>query len=356
MIKSLKIENFRNHNKYSLNLEKTTVLIGKNGIGKTNILEALTLISFGRSFREDERKNLIMFDADWARVKLDDYEIFLQRRPRLLTQIKHRGVAKKLSEVVGQLPCVVFSPETLDIITGEPSERRRFMDIAISQVDRTYLKNLNSYTKVRRQRNKLLERVSEGLAGEVELSYWDEQLAVYGDEITAKRKEAIEQFNQKVADYYKVISGNAKAEMVIEYQAKGEGGLRKKLLEHRASEIGAKNTIFGPHRDELIFKLNSRDMAHYASRGETRSAILALKVAELDYIEKERSKSPEIYDQEAHPLLLLDDVYSEFDAERRGHLVALISKYQTLITTTDIEHLSHDLIKSASVVELNSSK
>lgn len=353
MIKNLKIENFRNHTKYSLDLQRITVLIGKNGVGKTNILEALTLISFGRSFREDERKNLIMFDADWARVTLDEYEIFLQRRPRLLTQIKHRGVAKKMSEVVGQLPCVVFSPETLDIITGEPSERRRFMDISISQVDRSYLKNLNAYTKVRRQRNKLLERVSEGLAGEVELSYWDEQLAAYGDEITDKRKEAIEQFNIKVAEYYTTISADNDSQMSIEYHAKGEGGLRKKLREHRSAEIGAKNTIFGPHRDELIFKLNNRDMAHYASRGETRSAILALKVAELDYIEKERAKSPEIYDLDAHPLLLLDDVYSEFDADRRGHLAKLISKYQTLITTTDIEHLSKDLIKQAFVVELN---
>lgn len=353
MIKKLKIENFRSHIKYSLDLDKTTVLIGKNGIGKTNILEAVTLISFGRSFREDDRKRLINLDKSYARVTLDEYEMFMQRSPRLLTVIKHRGVNKRISQVVGQLPSVVFSPETLDIITGEPSERRRFLDIAISQTDRGYLKNLNAYTKVRRQRNKLLERIQEGLAGQEELSYWDEQLADLGDKISAKRLEAIDQFNQKLSDYYQTISGDTNSLLQIEYQMKSGGGLAAKLLEHRPTEIRQKSTIFGPHRDDMIFKLNNMDMAHYASRGETRSAILALKVAELDYIENERQKSPEVYDLEAHPLLLLDDVYSEFDAERRAHLAKLIANYQTLITTTDMEHLSGDIISRAKIVEIS---
>ena len=352
MIRHLKLENFRNYSKYSIELGKTTVLIGKNGIGKTNILEAVTLISFGRSFREDDRKRLINLDSDWSRVVLDDYEIFMQKHPRLLTSIKQRGVNKRMSQIVGQLPSVVFSPETLDIITGEPSERRRFMDIAISQTDRGYLKNLSNYTKIRRQRNKLLERVSEGIAGEGELDYWDEQLSALGDSITTKRQETMEQLSQKIAQYYKTISGQKKANVSIEYHAKSGGDLRQKLLEHRRTELAQKSTVFGPHRDDLVFKINNMDMAHYASRGETRSAILALKVAELDYIESERKKYPEVYDQEAHPLLLLDDVYSEFDADRREHLAELIANYQTLITTTDLDHLSADLIKKAKVVEL----
>lgn len=352
MIRHLKLENFRNHRQYSLDLEHTTVLIGKNGIGKTNILEAITMISFGRSFREDDRKRLIMIDKDYARVVLDEYEIFMQWHPRLLTVIKQRGVNRRMSEIVGQLPSVVFSPETLNIINGEPGERRRFLDIAISQIDRTYLKNLNAYTKVRRQRNKLLERISEGVAREDELTYWDEQLAQLGDAITLKRVEAISAISHKISGYYKTISGENKSEVAIEYIAKSGGDLRQKLLEHRHSEIASRSTIFGPHRDDLIFKLNHLDMAHYASRGETRSAILALKVAELDYIESERKKHPEVYDQEAHPLLLLDDIYSEFDADRRAHLAKLIANYQTLITTTDLDHLSADLIKKAKIVEL----
>lgn len=352
MISHLKIEHFRNHNKYSLDLDQTTVLIGKNGIGKTNILEAITLISFGRSFREEDRKNLIMFDADWARVTLDDYEIFMQKHPRLLTQIKQRGVAKRMSEVVGHLPSVVFSPETLNIINGDPGDRRRFLDIAISQIDRLYLKNLSAYTKVRRQRNKLLERISEGLAGESELSYWDQQLANYGDAITAKRKEAVLQFNHKLSGYYQTISGDGKSEVAIEYHAKAGESLIKKLQDHRHSEIASKSTIFGPHRDDLTFKIGSRDMAHYASRGESRSAILALKVAELDYLESERQKYPEVYDSDIRPILLLDDVYSEFDADRRSHLAKLIANYQSLITTTDIAHLSSDLQQNSKVITL----
>lgn len=352
MIKNLKLENFRNHKKYLLSIDKTTVLIGKNGVGKTNILESITLISYGKSFREDDRKNLIMTGEDWARVTLDEYEIFLQRRPRLLTKIKSRGVPKRLSETVGQLPSVVFSPETMNIINGEPKQRRRFLDIAISQVDRKYLKNLSAYTKVRRQRNKLLERINGGLAGEDELNYWDEQLSGYGEEIIVKRVESVASLNSNILNYYRTISGNKRDELQVDYFTKTGESLISKLRSHRYSDIASKNTNFGPHRDDLIFKLNNLDMAHYASRGETRSAVLALKVAELNYLESERKKLPEVYNQEASPLLLLDDVYSEFDANRRTHLADLISKHQTVITTTDIEHLSEKLTKSAKIIEI----
>lgn len=415
MITKILLENFRNHGKYLLELEKTTVLVGKNGTGKTNILEAITLISFGRSFREEDRKRLIKFESDWARVTLsaidggteeqknketkskfkkaynsnirilprgtkqsgdiatkpfreslssvnnysaehtyhEIYEIFMQKHPRLITQIKHRGVVKRMSQIVGLLPCVVFSPETLEIITGEPSLRRRFLDIAISQIDHVYLKNLNAYTKVRRQRNKLLERVNIGIAAPEELNYWDEQLANYGDEITKKRYEAVELLNEKICGYYQTISGDPKAKLTLEYHAKAGAKMLLKLQEHRYSEISAKNTLFGPHRDDLVFKLNGNDMAHYASRGEIRSAILSLKVSELDFIESSRLKNPELYDLEIKPILLLDDIYSEFDSERREHLAKLIANYQSLITTTDMEHLGADLQKKAAVVRLN---
>lgn len=352
MIKHLKLENFRNHLKFSLELDRTTVLIGKNGIGKTNILESITLISYGKSFREDERKNLIMTNQEWARVCMDEYEIFLQRTPRLLTKIRNRGVPKKLSEMVGQLPSVVFSPETMNIINGEPKQRRRFLDIAISQVDRRYLKNLSAYTKVRRQRNKLLERIQEGVGSIEELVYWDEQLSDFGDDITTKRIEAVNHINRSIAKYYKTISGGKADEIYLEYLPKAGSGLKEKLEQHRRSDIASKNTNYGPHRDDIVFKLNNMDMAHYASRGEIKSAILALKVAELDYIESERKKQPELYDRNTYPLLLLDDVYSEFDADRREHLAQLIANYQTLITTTDLDHLSPDLLKNAKIVEL----
>lgn len=352
MIHNLKLENFRNHKKYSLSLDKTTVLIGGNGVGKTNILESITLISYGKSFREDDRKNLIMTGEDWSRVNLDDYEIFLQKRPRLLTKIKNRGVPKRLSESVGQLPSVVFSPETMNIINGEPKQRRRFLDIAISQVDRRYLKNLSAYTKVRRQRNKLLERINAGLAGEDELNYWDEQIAGYGEDIIHKRIESVVSLNSNIINYYRIISGRANDDLQIDYYTKTGESFISKLRSHRHSDIASKNTNFGPHRDDLNFRLNNMDMSHYASRGETRSAILALKVAELNYLEEERKKSPEIYSQDVSPLLLLDDVYSEFDVNRRTHLADLISKHQTLITTTDIEHLSEKLTKSAKIIKI----
>lgn len=188
MLKNLKLENFRSHNKFSLCLEKSTVLIGKNGSGKTNILESITLVSFGKSFREENRKNLIALSSDWGRVTLDCHELYLQKHPRLLTKIKRMGAGKKMSEIIGDVPSIVFSPETLEIINGDPSDRRRFLDIMISQIDRHYLKTLSNYTKVRRQRNKLLEKLNEGMGKSDELNFWDDELVKNGDYIISKRK------------------------------------------------------------------------------------------------------------------------------------------------------------------------
>lgn len=353
MIKHLKLENFRNHKEYSLSLDKTTVLIGKNGVGKTNILESITLVSFGKSFREDERKNLINYGSDWGRVIVDDHEIFLQRHPKLLTKIKKRGVAKKMSEIIGDNPAIVFSPETMEVITGEPTKRRKFLDIMISQVDRSYLKIISQYTKVRRQRNKLLEMVAEGTAKENELDYWDEQIIQLGQDIQNSRKEAVEELAPEINGYHITISGEKNISLFTNYLISGGNNFRQNFQANRKKDIASRKTNLGPHRDDLKFYLNNLDMAHYASRGEVRSAILATKLAEINYIKKMRINNPTIYQKEQKPILLLDDVYSEFDENRRGHLSEIINNHQTLITTTDINHLSPFLVKKAKIIMIN---
>jgi len=350
MIKNLKLENFRSHVKFSLELAKTTVLIGQNGAGKTNILEGITLISFGKSFREDDRKNLISNNSDWGRVVVDDYEMFLQKNPKLLIKIKKRGATKKMSEIIGDIPTIVFSPETMEIISGEPTKRRRFLDIMISQVDRYYLKKLSQYTKVRRQRNKLLEMIADGMAKENELNYWDEQIIRLGKDIQNFRKDALNEMEQEINGYYKAISGEKNASLLVTYLNSGGSNYRQYFKQNRARDIACRRTNLGPHRDDLMFSLNKSDMAHYASRGEVKSAILSMKLAEINYIKKMRLKSPIIYLPEQKPMLLLDDVYSEFDQSRREHLSEIINNHQTLITTTDLNTISSSLAKKAKTI------
>ncbi len=352
MLNSLLLENFRNHKKLSLNLEKTTVFIGKNGIGKTNVLEAVALLAFGRSFREEDKRNLIHFDFDYTRVKTGELEVYIEKEPRLKMLAKNKGVGRRLADFIGLLPAVVFSPETVDIIIGAPKDRRRFLDILISQTDREYIKALSAYTKTRRQRNRLLQRIAEGEAGESELDFWDAELSEHAKIINQKRGELLVYLSDHLSDLYKEISGKQEKNLEVIYHQKSGDDLQVKLAENRAREIAIGSTIYGPHRDDLEFRLAHKNMANFASRGELRSAILALKISELRYLEEIIKKSKVLEPIVSSPVLLLDDIFSEFDEDRRKHLSKLISEYQTLITTTEKKQLEDNLLKSAKIIEL----
>ena len=352
MINHLKLENYRNYDKYELNLEKTTVLVGLNGVGKTNVLEAVGLLSFGRSFREEDKKNLVKFDSDYARVTGDELEVFLQKNPRLLMAGKERGVRKKMADFIGTLLTVVFSPETIEIITGSPAERRRFLDVALSQVDREYYLALSAYNKVRKQRNHLLQRIGSGDANESELKFWNDELCKSAEIINAKRVNATGFLNEIISALYSEISGDKDENLMLIYHSKSGDDLAGKLAENWRREVAYGATIYGPHRDDLEFHLGKRNMANFASRGEIRSAILALKVAELEFLEKHVHDREDREEKFASPMLLLDDIFSEFDPERREHLGGLILKYQSLITTTEKEHLSDELTNKAKIIEL----
>ena len=352
MLKHIELNNFRNHKKFSLDLNNTSILIGKNASGKTSVLEAISLVSAGRSFRTDDKRNLINFDSDYCRVIVDNLEVYIEKNPRLLLQAKESGVKKKLSEFIGSLKSVVFSPETINIITGAPAERRRFLDMMISQNDKNYLKALSEYTKIRRQRNSLLELIKAGRARETELLFWDGELSNHGQIISKKRVEAIDFLNRFLPQLYQEISGQKKAVLALTYFNKSGDNLAKKLAENRAKEIAYGATIYGPHRDDLEFRLNNTNMQQFASRGELRSAILALKIGELKFLESESKNAAGAEEKSATPILLLDDIFSEFDSERREHLNRLILQYQSVITTTDKEHLTDEIFKKAKIIDL----
>jgi len=343
MLKKLKLENFRSHKKFELELADITALIGENGIGKTNVLEAIGLLSFCRSFRDDDKKNLVNFDSAFARVNGDDFEIFIQREPILIFQSKENGIKKKQSEFIGGLRAVVFSPESLLLITGGPKERRRSLDIMISQKNRDYLRSLIKFEKVRTERNSLLKRICEGRAKENELDFWDAELVCEGSMIAENRAKVIGEFNKIIGSLYNEIAG-ASDKLRIDYPHKFTlESFAQLLKENRRYDIMTARSNVGPHRDNYFFLLNGRDMANFASRGEVRSAVMAYKIAELQLLTE----------KEAMPLLLLDDVFSEFDAERRNHLGKMICQYQTVITTTDREHLSTELLAKCKIIKLN---
>lgn len=339
MLKSVILENYRNHKKFELILERVTILIGPNGVGKSNILEAISVLSSCRSFREEDKKNLVNFESAFGRIRGDNLEVFIQKEPFLLMKPKEKGVFKKQSAFVGTLKSVTFSPETMALITGTPKIRRRFLDLMISQRDKEYLIALMAYEKIRKERNSLLQRIRDRQAQEEELPFWDDSLAKEGGIIIEKRQQAIDFLNTKIADTYREISG-CNHELALTYLK--NDNLKVCLSANHDKEIWQARTLHGPHLDDVLIQLDGRNLANFASRGEIRTAVLAIKIGELNFLE-----SPE-----SQPILLLDDVFSEFDANRRSHLGQLISNYQTLITTTDRSHLSDVLLKEAKIVEL----
>lgn len=351
MLKHLSLQNFRNHTDFQLDLGQITVIVGKNGAGKSNILEALSMLSVCRSFREAKKQDMIADKSDFARILADDIELFFGRVPKFTLRAKIKGVSRRLTSFVGFLPSVSLSPETMSIVTGGPKERRRFLDVMMSQVDHDYLESLVGFEKVKKQRNQLLKQIKHRRADESELKFWDDQMVRFAEVLTTKREETIRFLEQSLSLLYQQISLQPSAYIAIEY-VKNYSALSEDLLRNRSRDISDERTNHGPHRDDLNFTLNGFNMANYASRGEIKSMILALKIGELKYIENERKKNPTLYEN-VSPVLLLDDIFSEFDPARREELSKLIGDYQTVITTTDRSDISEELLAKAVVVELS---
>jgi len=350
MLKKLKLTNFRNHKSLEIELKKTNVILGPNGVGKSNILEAVSLLSFCRSYREDNKNNLINWGEDYSRVVADEYELAISVRPKRQFLLKFRGISYKKADFIGLFLAVVFSPETLSIVTDGPKERRRFLDIMISETNPDYLRGLIEYEKVRKQRNGLLEMIRSGRASDKELVFWDKELTKYGQAIVETRGVVVKKINDRLSQIYQKISGG-KEEVSVEYKTNTGEDFLANLAKNRTTEIALGRTMYGPHRDDLLFKLNGKEAINFASRGELRSIILALKFFELDFLSDYAASAKKDIQIEG-PLLLLDDVFSEFDEKRRSHLFGLIERYQTIITTTDEEYLSEAVLGDCNVINL----
>lgn len=354
-IQRIKIKGFRNLKGVDLAFDDGIPIhafVGSNGQGKTNILEAIYLCSLSKSFRTRTNADLVGFEEDFSSVAIDTsgdkLEVIVTSKPAQKV-LKVNGVKKSAPDFIGNLKSVFFSPDDLAYMSFAPKLRRRYLDVVLSQLNQDYLSRLMEYNDACKQRNSLLKAIADGRAHIDELDFWDEKLAQLGTFITEERESLIEQLQGLVSTHYKEIS-KSDSEIRIVYESEVRGvspkELRELYSEGRRRDLMTCQTRLGPHRDDLKFLLAEKDMTDFASRGEWRSLVLALKFAEIDLI-KERTGDD--------PILLLDDVFSELDAERQKYLFDATGKSQTFITTTHREFLS-GLSKPYELYQLQSGK
>jgi len=346
-IKRVSLKNYRNYNALDMKLsEGINIFYGQNAQGKTNIIEALYMASTGKSHRTQKDSELINWNNEDARIKVDflkekdekSIDIYLSRNMK--KQIKMNGVKLcKIGELIGNLNTVIFSPDHMKIIKEGPVERRRFMDIILSQVKPGYYYNLVQYLKVLEQRNNLLDEARTNSSILKTMDIWNEQLAGFGAKIIMTRKNFINNICDIAADTHKTISNGKevlrlKYNSSIEYQNNSENDIKKSFINALEKSMGIDMkrgvTHKGPHREDILFFINDTEVKTYSSQGQQRTALLSLKISELKYIEEET---------EELPVLLLDDVFSELDNERQKYLIEFIKKIQTVITCTDVEYL-----------------
>ena len=336
IIKSIELSNFRNYESLDLDFDYgTNILYGNNAQGKTNILEAVSVSGTTRSHKGSKDKEMIRFGEEEAHIKTVvnkkdmDYQIDVHMKKN-----KTKGIAvnkvplKKASELFGILNIVFFSPEDLNIIKNGPSERRRFLDSELCQLDKIYLSDLAKYNKILNQRNKLLKDMVFRPDLKETLPIWDAQLIDYGKRIIKRRKSFVDELNEIVFDIHKQISGE-KEELVLKYEPNIDDAFFHDEL-NRAKERDMRfcQTSVGPHRDDMQFSVFDVDIRKYGSQGQQRTSALSLKLAEIELVKRNINETP---------VLLLDDVLSELDSSRQNYLLNSIHDIQTIITCTGLD-------------------
>lgn len=335
-IESIELVNFRNYDKLIVSLDQgTNLFYGDNAQGKTNILESVYLCGTTKSHRGSKDKEMIRFGKEEAHIRMKilkneiPYRIDMHLKKNKAKGIAINGVPiHKASELLGLGNFVFFSPEDLNIIKNGPSERRRFLDMELCQLNRIYLHNLMNYNRILQQRNKLLKDISFHPEYEDTLEIWDVQMAEYGSQIIAARENFVKKLNEIIFKIHKKLSGD-REELTVFYEKNvSPGQFLEAIQKDREKDIRMKMTHTGPHRDDLLFQIRDLDIRRFGSQGQQRTTALSLKLAEIELVRNSSKDSP---------VLLLDDVLSELDGSRQHYLLESIHDVQTLITGTGIE-------------------
>lgn len=354
-VKELRLINYRNYEALLLAVNpKLNIFVGENAQGKTNVIEAIFLCAIGKSFRTNKDLELINMSKrqSYTKVKVNkaigdvSIEVRIDTEQKKSIRLNEMSIGK-IGELLGNLNIVLFSPEDLKIVKEGPSERRRFIDIDISQIYPRYYYTLNQYNRILKQRNKLLKD-SRGKA--IDLDIWDQQLVEAGANIIFYRKKFIKRMgilaklvHRKLTDEkenleIQYLSGiNIKdGDELVDIKEK----LMLKLKSSLSNELRRGLTLVGPHRDDIAFKINQLDVKNFGSQGQQRTTVLSLKLAELELIKSEIGE---------YPVLLLDDVMSELDIKRQSYILTNLKNIQTFITTTMIDHLPLQHIKEKQI-------
>ena len=352
-LKTLKLRGFRSYKDAHVEFDPTlTILFGPNAAGKTNIVEALQLLTAGESFRKPLRQDLINWECDQARVSLQAVDGSLKRDVELLvtessrTTLVNEKKIRSSYEISSALPCVVFTPDDLRMVKESSSRRRQEIDALGSQLSATYAKLVSEYKKIITQRNRLLK---EGQYGTEVFFAWDERMIGVGVALAEKRSSLFEHLSPHIQNFYEgLLSKEQKNQtLTLHYDSswgeeRDKHSFRKTLDERAEDEMARKQSLVGPHRDDLVFEIEGKAARSFASQGQQRSIALAWKLAQLSIVEEFT---------QARPLLLLDDVMSELDQTRRRYLAGLVGETaQTVITTANIDYFDKDLIERAKTI------
>ena len=331
-IKEITLENFRNYKYEKIELnENTNIIFGDNAQGKTNILEAIFMLGLGKSFRTNKEKELIKENEKNSKIEIKFVKNNRNEKIKLEITDKKRFYindipVKKISEIVGKINIVLFSPEDIEILRNEPIKRRKFLNIMISQLRPMYIHLMSEYNKGLEQRNNYLKQIKYENKSKNNLEIWDEQLVKLGIKIYEYRKEFIEKTNKKIKEIHSKITNN-KENIEIKYNTNiNKDNYLKKLKENIEIDIQKGYTSVGIHRDDFEIIINGKNVAIYGSQGQQRSSIISLKLAEAEVI----------YDEiEEYPVILLDDFMSELDKKRIHGFINNIKNNQVIITCTE---------------------
>ncbi|AZO93603.1 DNA replication/repair protein RecF [Halocella sp. SP3-1] len=342
-IDKILLKNYRNIKETMLDLSPNlNIILGYNGQGKTNLLESIYLLGTGSSHRSNVDSDLINWHREKALVQVLLKKKDQDLRLSLIFTASQKRIEinntpyKKISDLIGNLNIVLFSPEDLNLIKGGPSYRRKFLDIEVSQVSPYYYHLLNEYKHILKQRNNLLKNIRDKKDNKELLEVWDEKLVETGSKVINKRIDVVEKLKLLARLGQRKIT-NGSENLKIDYDCSLSNTGKKEetdiifkqdLVNNRKEEIYKGYTIFGPHRDDLILKVNDIDIRKFGSQGQQRTTALALKLAELEFMKSETGE---------YPVLLLDDVFSELDELRRNTLLSVVTdRIQTIITATDL--------------------
>jgi len=345
LLTTLTLSQFRNYSKSTFDLHTTTIIIGDNAIGKTNILEAIALLSCGKSFRAEQDHDAIQFGQDFAKVSAvvgkpgnETYldAIFAKSARGFSKKFLVNKVPKRQADFVGNLPTTIFTPQDIEMITASPSSRRRYIDAILYQSSKTYRLAHTVYEKALKARNRLLRDIRDEKKSyrKEEFTYWNDLLLEHAEVITTQRQELIEYLNTAHKELFQIFITYDHSKMTVE-----------RLEKYHSAELAAGITLIGPQRDDflLLLEKTKHPISEFCSRGEQRLTVIQLKMLEIQYLEKSLSE---------RPILLLDDIFSELDQKNIERIINLIPYQQTIITTTHEEFIPIPTATNTHIIHL----